>query len=199
MNNSGYTIKQIADLIGVSKEAIRKVIKQHNIKYEYTEKNRQYYSYNDTVKIVLFMRDDFDLSLLDLVVDTPQTTNQNFDNSPTKTANQPQTIEADEDPHQVDPKEKPQTNTANSQTNTDNQPTTENQVIEILRQTIDTLKNQLIEKDKQIENLNKNIERLTFLLNNEQQNHIKAITELTEEHQQQKKKGFFSRLFNKNS
>ena len=196
MNNKGYTIKQISDLIGVSKQAVQKVIKQHNISYDDKEKNRQIYFTNTTIKIISAMRSDFDYSKLDFnVADLPQTDNQKTDNSTTETDNKTET-EVD-DPFSSAPKSENKTD--NSATNTDNQQTTENQVIEVLRLTIDTLQNQLNEKDKQIEYKDRQIEMLTRLLHTEQMKTVKAIEEMTEEHQQQKKKGLFSRLFKKNT
>jgi predicted transcriptional regulator len=192
MNNSGYTVKQIADLLKVSKTAIQKVIKNNNINYDEIEKNRQIYYYNTTVKIILLMRNDFDLTLLDKVVELPKTENRKHENFEEKTGNQ-QTTDCEKS---FQNGENNENKTENTETNSK---TPEGKIIDILQKTIDTLQNQLIEKDKQIENQDKHIERLTILLHNEQQNHIKAIAEITEGHQQQKKKGFFSRLFRKNS
>lgn len=186
MNNNEFTVKQIAEVIGVSKQAVQKVINKNNISYDSIDKNRQIYNYETAVIIISLMRDDFDFSKLKKVVDTPQTANQKNDNLTTENENQPPTTKGD--PLSSAPENENKTD--NSATTTDNQQTTENQVIEILRQTIDTLQNQLIEKDKQIENLTKIIQA-------EQIKVVKAIPEIIEEHERKKKKGFFNKLFSK--
>ena len=92
-NMSDFTVKEIADILKVSKTTVQKAIKAANISYDYIERNRQYYSMEKTRQIVLSIRADFDFSLLESQLANSQTETENsqtdtanqVDNSPTQT------------------------------------------------------------------------------------------------------------------
>ena len=61
-----YTVKEIADLLQVSKTTVQKVIKANNIVYDYVSKNKQYYSYEKAKQIIGLLRKDFDFTKLEI-------------------------------------------------------------------------------------------------------------------------------------
>ena len=54
-----YTVKEIADLIGVSKTTIQKAIKSNNLSWQKIERNRQYYDQTACYAIIKAIRPDF--------------------------------------------------------------------------------------------------------------------------------------------
>ena len=101
-----YTVKEIADILGVSKTAIQKYIKASAIDYDYIEKNRQYYFEDKADKIIQGFKNRNN-------TDNDNNTNQETDNrQPTTENRQPQTDAG----RITEPKEKSQ----------DRQPTTAN-------------------------------------------------------------------------
>jgi DNA-binding transcriptional MerR regulator len=183
MNNL-YTVKQVAELLGVSKQAVQKVINKKNIECKYVEKNTYFYSYNDIVSVILKIDRNFDISLLNKVVNTSTTETTTTANSTTKNDNLKHNPDEDIDSSPPTQQEKGD--------NADNENNDNRQLIEVLENTIALFQNQLIEKDKQIEELTKIIQADKII----QAEQIKSITALTEENQ--KKKSFFHKLFNKN-
>lgn len=142
-NMSDFTVKEIADILKVSKTTVQKAIKAANISYDYIERNRQYYSMEKTRQIVLSIRADFDFSLLESqLANSPTET----ENSQTDTANQ-----VDNSPTQT---EKPKTETANS-------PTDSKEELAALHRLIDLVQQQLAEKDKQLAVKDKQIQDLS--------------------------------------
>ena len=75
-----YTVKEIADILGVSKTTVQKAIKAAAIEFDKVEKNRQYYSFEKTKQIIAKVNKDFDLGTLQVGLEV--------ENSPTKTENQ---------------------------------------------------------------------------------------------------------------
>ena len=79
-----FTVKEIADFVGVSKPTVQKVINENFIEADKIEKNKfRYYSYEKTVFIIRILKPDFDFSIL------PKNTEkepQNIEKSP----NEPQ-------------------------------------------------------------------------------------------------------------
>ena len=75
-----YTVKEIADILGVSKTTVQKAIKAAAIEFDKVEKNRQYYSFEKTKQIIVKVNKDFDLGTLQVGLEV--------ENSPTKTENQ---------------------------------------------------------------------------------------------------------------
>ena len=60
-----FTVKEIANFIGVSKPTVQKVINENFIEADKIEKNKfRYYSYEKTVFIIRLLKPDFDFSIL---------------------------------------------------------------------------------------------------------------------------------------
>ena len=175
MKYSGYTIKDLAELLDVSKTTVSRAMKDIDVSYDYIEKNRQMFNYETAVNIISYINKNFDFSK----IETPQQENHN-----TATKSQRKRNTSQQKPQQ----------TATTQQEIKEIAKSQQQIISILENTIKSLESQLSEKDRQINNL-------TQLLFAEQVNNGKVIAELTQEHQQQenKKKGLFSRLFSRNT
>lgn len=96
-----FTVKEIADFVGVSKPTVQKVINENFIEADKIEKNKfRYYSYEKTVFIIRILKPDFDFSIL------PKNTEkepQNIEKSP----NEPQeSLENIEKPQRNDSMER---------------------------------------------------------------------------------------------
>lgn len=141
-----YTVKEIADLLGVSKTTIQKAIKAAAIEFDYVERNKYFYKWDKVKEIISSIRPDFDFTKL-------ANSQTETDNSQTETNNQTDNSQMQG--------EYSQTETANSQTETDNQ-TDNSQTGEIaaLHRLIDLVQQQLAEKDKQLEIKDKQIAAL---------------------------------------
>lgn len=140
---SDFTVKEIADILKVSKTTVQKAIKAANISYDYIERNRQYYSMEKTRQIVLSIREDFDFSLLESKLANSQTETEN---SQTDTENQSGNS---------------QTQTEKPKTKTENSPTDSKDEIAALHRLIDLVQQQLAEKDKQLAVKDKQIQDLS--------------------------------------
>ena len=128
-----YTVKEIADILNVSKTTIQKAIKAANIEYDKIEKNRQYYCIDKTKQIIIKINKNFNYDALQedfKTENSPTETENQIENSPTETENQ---IE-------------------NSKTKSENSPTeTENS--KTIDKALEILENQLEEKDNTIKDL----------------------------------------------
>ena len=124
-----YTVKEIADIVGVSKTTVQKAIKAAAIECDKVEKNRQYYSLEKTKQIIIKANKDFDLDTLQVGLEV--------ENSPTKTENQTENS-------QILTENSP-TESENSKTKTENSPTIE--------KALEILEKQLDEKDSTIKDL----------------------------------------------
>ena len=124
-----YTVKEIADILGVSKTTVQKAIKAASIEFDKVEKNRQYYSFDKTKQIIVKVNKDFDLGTLQVGLEV--------ENSPTKTENQTENS-------QISTENSP-TESENSKTQTENSPTIE--------KALEILEKQLDEKDSTIKDL----------------------------------------------
>jgi len=184
-----YKVKEIADLLEVSKTAIQNAIKAAGIDYDKKEANKHYYGLDKTKQIIASIRPDFDFSI--------------FANSPTETANS-QSENAEKTANSP-------TKTANSQSESDN--STNQQIVDELKRTISIFETELKEKneqlkvkDKQIEALNNTIQMLNdtiqgqLLLNAQEKKLIEAETgdDNQEKDKKPEKKSFFRRFFGKN-
>ena len=184
-----YKVKEIADLLEVSKTAIQNTIKTAGIDYDKKEANKHYYGIEKTKQIIASIRPDFDFSI--------------FDNSPTETDNS-QSEKAEKTDNSP-------TKTANSQSKSDN--STNQQIVEELKRTINIFETELKEKneqlkvkDKQIEALNNTIQMLNdtiqgqLLINAQEKKLIEAETggDNQEKDKKPEKKSFFRRFFGKN-
>ena len=128
-----YTVKEIADILGVSKTTVQKAIKAAAIEFDKVEKNRQYYSFEKTKQIIVKVNKDFDLGTLQVGLEV--------ENSPTKTENQTENS-------QILTENSP-TESENSKTQTENSPTIE--------KALEILEKQLDEKDSTIKDLQKKL------------------------------------------
>ena len=124
-----YTVKEIADILGVSKTTVQKAIKAAAIEFDKVEKNRQYYSFEKTKQIIVKVNKDFDLDTLQVGLEV--------ENSPTKTENQTENS-------QILTENSP-TESENSKTKTENSPT--------IDKALEILEKQLDEKDSTIKDL----------------------------------------------
>lgn len=124
-----YTVKEIADILGVSKTTVQKAIKAAAIEFDKVEKNRQYYSFEKTKQIIVKVNKDIDLGTLQVgleVENSPTKTENQTENSPILTENSP-------------------TESENAKTQTENSPTIE--------KALEILEKQLDEKDSTIKDL----------------------------------------------
>jgi predicted DNA-binding protein YlxM (UPF0122 family) len=143
---SDFTVKEIADILRVSKTTVQKAIKAAGITYDYIERNKQYYSMEKTRKIVFLIRADFDFAIFE----------NKLANSQAKTKNQgenPQT-EIDKSPIEIE----------NSAYETNNSQNHNKSEIAALHKLIDLVQKQLEEKDKQLAIKDKQIQDLSDLL-----------------------------------
>ena len=124
-----YTVKEIADILGVSKTTVQKAIKAAAIECDKVEKNRQYYSLEKTKQIIIKANKVFDLDTLQVGLEV--------ENSPTKTENQTENS-------QILTENSP-TESENSKTKTENSPT--------IDKALEILEKQLDEKDSTIKDL----------------------------------------------
>ena len=124
-----YTVKEIADILGVSKTTVQKAIKAAAIEWDKVEKNRQYYSFEKTKQIIVKVKKYFDLGTLQFGLEV--------ENSPTKTENQTENS-------QILTENSP-TESENSKTKTENSPT--------IDKALEILEKQLDEKDSTIKDL----------------------------------------------
>lgn len=129
-----YTVKEIADILGVSKTTVQKAIKAASIECDKVEKNRQYYSLEKTKQIIIKANKDFDLDTLQVGLEV--------ENSPTKTENQTENS-------QILTENSP-TESENSKTKTENSPT--------IDKALEILEKQLDEKDSTIKDLQEKLD-----------------------------------------
>ena len=192
-----YTVREIADLLAVSKTTIQKAIKANGITYQKIERNKQLYTIEQSNAIIKAVKADF--PLLEIENSTTETENKTansqtfFENSTTKSENS-------------------QTKTANSTTEADN-----------MGRMLDFIEKQAQEKDKLIADLQKELaearaelaqkdafirsqsEQFTFLLEQSQKLQAGAqmllLTDKTAEQKTEEaepmKKSFFKRIFKK--
>ena len=174
-----FTVKQIADILKVSKTTVQKAIKANNIKFSFVERNKQFYSYEKAASIIKSIREDFDFSELE--------------NSKAETANC---------------FENSQTKLENSQTSKDDELAALNRLIDIVQQQLIEKDKQLEIKDKQIKDLSDRLaeamqltqgqqfiaaaDKTKQLMDSQQQGNDNI-----EEKLQQPKKGIFARIFSK--
>ena len=87
-----YTVKEIADILNVSKTTIQKAIKAANIEYDKIEKNRQYYCIDKTKQIIIKINKNFNYDALQedfKTENSPTETENQIENSKTKSENSP--------------------------------------------------------------------------------------------------------------
>lgn len=170
MNKYSYSVKEIADILGVSKTAIQKHIKAYNISYDYVDKNKYFYSKEKTIAIIKGIRTDFNISEIDKAT-------QEIANRQPKTENQQPTTDnrfyeasavgyTEPKEEECEIAEERKATTDNRQPKTENrQPTTADnedvlrQMINILEKQLEENRKQLDVKDKQIQDLSNRLEQ----------------------------------------
>ena len=193
-----YTVKQIADLLKVSKTTVQKYIKAAAIKYDYVEYNKQFYSYEKAKGIIKGIRENFDFSALD--------TENQAENSTTKTENQAE--------NSTTKTENLQEKTENSTTKTENSTTEQDPTNRMM----DMLQKEIEKKDQEIKDLREKLDKAydriadmadkaqyitaadktALIIDKTQQKEDNSIVNDQDQDQEinkEKKKGFFSRLF----
>lgn len=191
-----YTVKEIADLLKVSKTTIQKAIKAAAIEYDYIEKNRQYYTAAKAKEIILIVRPSFEFALLENETENLTTKTEN------SCENQTENLKTQT--------EKSTTQTENLKTTLHSEEiATMNRMLEMIQKQLDEKDKQLEMKDKQIQDLSDRLAEAMQLTKGQQ--YIAAAdktAQLIEAEQQQAdeiietaaehpKKSFFSKLFGK--
>ena len=131
-----YTVKEIADLLSVSKPTIQRYINTAAIEPDKEENQCRYYNFDKAVKIIKAVNAEFDISRIAADHEAPQ-------NDAPQTATPPQNAPQTATEPQNDA---PQTATP-----------PQNAEIEILKSVIATIQEQLVIKDKQIANMDRQI------------------------------------------
>ena len=131
-----YTVKEIAELLNVSKPTIQRYINTAAIEPDKEENQCRYYNFDKAVKIIKAVNAEFDISRIAADHEAPQ-------NDAPQTATPPQNAQ----------------NTATEPQNDAPQTATppQNAEIEILKSVIATIQEQLVIKDKQIANMDRQI------------------------------------------
>ena len=131
-----YTVKEIADLLSVSKPTIQRYINTAAIEPDKEENQCRYYNFDKAVKIIKAVNAEFDISRIAADHEAPQ-------NDAPQTATPPQNAQNAATEPQNDA---PQTATP-----------PQNAEIDILKSVIATIQEQLVIKDKQIANMDRQI------------------------------------------
>ena len=173
-----YTVKQIAEFIGVTKPTVQTAIKKLNIQPLRTDNiNRAFYSLNDTTLVIRTIKPDFNISTLIGTTEKPQSKPQS---TPPNAANNfsvilQNDIENSLDQEENRKKEVPKTEKQNRQKEENvNAAAADNKTNDYIYhylsfleeqirskdQQIETAFKQISEKDKQIEEKDKQIQEL---------------------------------------
>lgn len=129
-----YTVKQIADLLEVSKPTVQKVINDNSIEADKIEKNKyRYYSYEKCVFVISVLNPNFDFSML-----------------PKKTEKTPQNIE------------KLQSGTAKSLENTEKSQSIEslNKMLAIIEKQLEEKDKIIAQRDKELEQKSQELQKV---------------------------------------
>lgn len=131
-----YTVKEIADLLSVSKPTIQRYINTAAIEPDKEENQCRYYNFDKAIKIIKAVNAEFDISRIAADHEAPQ-------NDAPQTATPPQNAQ----------------NAATAPQNDAPQAATppQNAEIDILKSVIATIQEQLVIKDKQIANMDRQI------------------------------------------
>lgn len=142
-----YTVKEIADLLSVSKPTIQRYINTAAIEPDKEENQCRYYNFDKAIKIIKAVNAEFDISRIAADHEAPQ-------NDAPQTATAPQ----NDAPQAATPPQNAQ-NAATAPQNDVPQAATppQNAEIDILKSVIATIQEQLVIKDKQIANMDRQI------------------------------------------
>ena len=133
-----FTVKDIADLLKVSKTTVQKYIKAASIQYDYIERNKQFYSPEKAKEIIKSIKPEFDLSELGFANSQEET-----ENSKTETENSKEKLE------------KSQTESENSQEKTANSEIS----ADATQRMLDMLQQEIEKKDKMITDLQEKLDK----------------------------------------
>lgn len=142
-----YTVKEIADLLSVSKPTIQRYINTAAIEPDKEENQCRYYNFDKAVKIIKAVNAEFDISRIAADHEAPQ-------NDAPQTATPPQNAQNVATEPQNDA---PQTATAPQNDAPQAATPPQNAEIDILKSVIATIQEQLVIKDKQIANMDRQI------------------------------------------
>ena len=157
-----YTIKQISEYLEVTKPTVQKIVNDLELEPVRTDnRNCQYYSYQDTVRIIQNRKPDFDLSLLpepQSEAEGLQSETEKPQNKTAKTENETEKLE--------NFSEKPQNQTANPQSEAEAEQAHQIQngnqrELDLLQELVKTIQKELEEKNKQLEIKDKQIQDLS--------------------------------------
>ena len=142
-----YTVKEIAELLEVSKPTVQKVVNDLSLEPVRIEKNKyRFYNYADTVAIIRVIKPDFEFEKLQNVSEKLQS----------ETAKQPNETEKS----QIETAKQP-IDTEKPQTDTEKQPNTaKSEELELMKSMLSLIKEQLKEKDNQLAIKDKQIQDL---------------------------------------
>lgn len=142
-----YTVKEIAELLEVSKPTVQKVVNDLSLEPVRIEKNKyRFYNYADTVAIIRVIKPDFEFEKLQNVSEKLQS----------ETAKQPNETEKS----QIETAKQP-TDTEKPQIDTEKQPNTaKSEELELMKSMLSLIKEQLKEKDNQLAIKDKQIQDL---------------------------------------
>ena len=164
-----YTIKQISEYLEVTKPTVQKIVNDLELEPVRTDnRNCQYYSYQDTVRIIQNRKPDFDLSLLpepqseaeglQSEAGELQSETEKPQNRTAKTENETEKLK--------NFSEKPQNQTANPQSEAEAEQAHQIQngnqrELDLLQELVKTIQKELEEKNKQLEIKDKQIQDLS--------------------------------------
>lgn len=135
-----YTVKEIAEIIEVSKPTVQKVIKDLSIDPVRIEKNKyRFYCYADVVKVIKSIRSDFDFEKLQNGIEKSQNETEKSENFSEKQPNET---------------EKPQNETAKQPSGS------HSDELDLMRSMLSLIQEQMKEKDKQLAIKDKQIQDL---------------------------------------
>jgi len=142
-----YTVKEIAELLEVSKPTVQKVVNDLSLEPVRIEKNKyRFYNYADTVAIIKVIKPEFEFEKLQNVSAKSQN----------ETEKQPNTIEKSQNKTEKQPIE-----TEKPQTTTEKQPNTaKSEELELMKSMLALIQEQLKEKDNQLAIKDKQIQDL---------------------------------------
>ena len=194
-NKEYYTIKEIADLLGVSKTTINNTVKLRSLEYDRKEKNKFYYSLEKTMVIISCCKPEFDLSIFENQIAKSQTETAKSKNESEKLQSENENSQSKIEKSQSDPK---------------NEIETLNRMFDMIQKQLDEKDKQLAIKDRQIEdlserlkeamNLTKGAQYITAADKTQQLLEVEKIKDPAADPEEaaadhKKRKSFFSRFF----
>ena len=142
-----YTVKEIAELLEVSKPTVQKVVNDLSLEPVRIEKNKyRFYNYADTVAIIRVIKPDFEFEKLQNVFEKLQNETAKQPNETEKSQNETAKQPIDTEKPQIDTEKQP--NTAKSEE------------LELMKSMLSLIKEQLKEKDNQLAIKDKQIQDL---------------------------------------